>query len=325
MKEVTYKEAINEALMEEMVRDDKVFLLGEDVGSFGGAIGVTKGLHEKFGSKRVIDTPISESIIIGSALGAALTGLRPIAEIMFIDFTGTCMDQILNQVAKARFMLGGAVTVPIVIRTQEGAGKGYAAQHSQSLESWFVNIPGLKVVMPSNPYDAKGLLKSSIRDENPVLFIENNLLYKEKGFIPENEYLVPIGIANVIKEGKDITIVSYSRMIKYAILAAEILEKEGINAEIIDLRTLSPMDIDTVIKSIKKTSRLITIEEGCRKCGVGAEIYARIFEEAFDYLDGPLERIAAMDCPIPYNQDLEKKVLPQVDTIVERIKQVFSR
>ena len=325
MREITYRDAINEALSEELARDGRVFILGEDVGLFGGAMAVTKGLYNKFGSKRVFDTPISESAIIGAALGSALTGLRPVAEIMFIDFIGTCMDQVFNQVAKVRFMLGGQVTVPMVIRTQGGAGKSYAAQHSQSLEAWFMHVPGLKIVMPSNPYDAKGLLKSAIRDDNPVLFIEHKMLYNIKGNVPEEEYLIPFGKADIKKEGNDITVVSYSRMANVALEAAEILKQDGIDIEIVDLRTLTPLDISTVVASVKKTGNLLIVEEGCKTCGVGAEICARIVEESFDYLDNPVERIAALDSPIPFNQNLEKMIIPQIETVTNRVKKLLKK
>lgn len=320
MREITFREAINEALSEEMAIDESVLLLGEDIGLFGGAMAVTKGLYNKYGQKRVVDTPISESAIIGAALGSSLTGLRPVAEIMFIDFIGTCMDQVFNQVAKTRFMHGGRIKVPLVIRTQGGAGKSYAAQHSQSLESWFIHVPGLKVVMPSSPYDAKGLLKSAIRDDNPILFIEHKLLYNEKGPVPEKEYTVPIGKAEIKRRGKNITVVTYSRMVNSAISAADILSRDNIDVEIIDLKTLSPMDMETIISSVKKTNRMVTVEEGCLTGGVGAEISARVYEQAFDYIDCPIERIAAMDSPIPFNRDLEKIVIPQVNTIVDTIK-----
>ena len=325
MREITYRDAINEALSEELARDDSVFILGEDVGLFGGAMAVTKGLYNKFGSKRVFDTPISESAIIGAALGSALTGLRPVAEIMFIDFIGTCMDQVFNQVAKVRFMLGGQVTVPMVIRTQGGAGKSYAAQHSQSLEAWFMHVPGLKIVMPSSPYDAKGLLKSAIRDDNPVLFIEHKLLYNIKGNVPEEEYLIPLGKSEIKKEGKDITVVSYSRMANVALEAAEILKQDEIDIEIVDLRTLTPLDISTVVTSVKKTGNLLIVEEGCKTCGVGAEICARIVEESFDYLDNQVERIAALDSPIPFNQNLEKMIIPQIETVIDRVKKLLKK
>ncbi len=323
MRPITYREAINEALEEEMERDDRVFLLGEDVGMFGGAMAVTKGLYEKFGPKRVMDMPISESAIIGSALGCALTGLRPIAEIMFIDFTCVCMDQIVNQIAKIRYMLGGQVKVPLVIRTQGGAGKSYAAQHSQSLESWFAHAPGLKVVMPSTPYDAKGLLKSSIREDNPIMFIEHKLLYNTKGEISDGDYTIPIGKADVKRKGNDVTIATYSRMVLFALEAGDILEKEGINVEVIDLRTLSPLDIDTISDSVKKTGRLLTVEEGNKSVGVGAEVSSRVVEEAFDYLDAPVKRLASKDVPIPFSKNLEKAVLPDTKKIISEVKELI--
>lgn len=319
MSIITYREAINQALREEMERDNSIILIGEDIGLFGGAMAVTKGLYEKFGEERVIDTPISESVIIGGALGMALTGLRPIAEIMFIDFTLVCMDQIINQVAKVRYMLGGQVKIPLVIRTQGGGGKGYAAQHSQSLEVMFAHMPGLKVVMPSNPEDSKGLLKSSIRDNNPVLFIEHKLLYNEKGEVPEEEYTIPIGKAKVAREGKDITIVAHSRMTLFALEAADSLAKEGISCEVIDLRTLRPLDTETIINSVKKTHRLITVEEGHLSFGIGAEISSRITELAFDELDAPPLRIGAMEASIPFNEGLEKEYLPSLTGIIKAV------
>jgi len=322
---VTYREAINEALREEMERDDKVFLLGEDVGAFGGAFAVTKGLYEKFGPKRIIDMPISESVIIGSALGCALTGLRPVAEIMFIDFTCVCMDQIVNQVAKIRYKLGGQVKVPLVIRTQGGAGKSYAAQHSQSLESWFVHTPGIKVVMPSTPYDTKGLLKSCIREDNPIMFIEHKLLYNTKGEIPDGDYTIPIGKADIKREGNDVTIATYSKMVLFALEAANILEKEGISVEVIDLRTLSPLDMDVISDSVKKTGRLLTVEEGNKSLGVGAEIVSRVLEKAFDYLDAPPRRLASRDVPIPFNRNLEGAVLPDIQKIIFEIKEFLNK
>lgn len=325
MRIVTYREAINEALREEMERDDKVFLLGEDVGAFGGAFAVTKGLYEKFGPKRIIDMPISESVIIGSALGCALTGLRPVAEIMFIDFTCVCMDQIVNQVAKIRYMLGGQVKVPLVIRTQGGAGKSYAAQHSQSLESWFVHTPGIKVVMPSTPYDTKGLLKSCIREDNPIMFIEHKLLYNTKGEIPDGDYTIPIGKADIKREGNDVTIATYSKMVLFALEAANILEKEGISVEVIDLRTLSPLDMDVISDSVKKTGRLLTVEEGNKSLGVGAEIVSRVLEKAFDYLDAPPRRLASRDVPIPFNRNLEGAVLPDIQKIIFEIKEFLNK
>jgi pyruvate/2-oxoglutarate/acetoin dehydrogenase E1 component len=318
--EKTYREAIIEAMAEEMRRDDRVVLIGEDVGKFGGAMGASKGLFDEFGPERVIDTPISESAIVGSALGMALTGQRPVAELMFIDFVGVCMDQIANQVAKVRYMLGGQVTVPLVIRTQGGAGKGYAAQHSQSLEAWFTHIPGLKVVMPSRPGDAKGLLKSAIRDDNPVMFIEHKLLYNLKGEVPEDpEYLIPLGVAEVKREGSHLTLVSYSRQVLNCLEAAGELAQHGIEAEVIDLRTLRPLDFATIAGSIQKTGRLVTVEEGYPQCGIGAEITARVCEQCMDLLDMPPIRIAARDTPIPFARVLEQATIPSPQSIVQRI------
>ena len=319
MRQISYREAITEALKEEMERDETIFLMGQDVGIYASSFRVTKGLFDKFGAKRIIDMPISESAIIGSALGAALTGLRPIPEITFIDFTTCCMDQIVNQVAKVRYMLGGQVKVPLVIRTAAGAGYSYAAQHSQSLEAWFMHTPGLKVVMPSTPYDAKGLLKSAIREDNPVMFIEHKL-YNTKGDVPENEYTLPLGIADIKKQGNDITIVAHSRMVYSALEAAIELEKEGIDAEVIDLCTLNPLDMDTVLTSVKKTSRLVTVEEGCKNVGVGAEVSARVIEQAFDWLDAPIGRVAAKDVPVPCSRILEQAVIPDTQDIIKAVR-----
>jgi pyruvate/2-oxoglutarate/acetoin dehydrogenase E1 component len=303
-----------------MRRDKSVVLIGEDVGRFGGAMGASKGLFQEFGANRVIDTPISEAAIIGSALGMALTGQRPIAEVMFVDFTGVCMDQIVNQVAKVRYMLGGQVRVPLVIRTQGGAGKGYAAQHSQSLEAWFTHVPGLKVVMPATPRDAKGLLKSAIRDDNPVLFIEHKLLYNFKGDVPEDpEFLIPLGKAEVKREGCDLTIVSHSRQVLNCLEAADELAKQGIEAEVIDLRTLRPMDFAAVKTSVEKTNRLVSVEEGYPQCGIGAEVVARVAEQCLDSLDMPPLRITAKDTPIPFARVLEQETLPSPRRIVETV------
>jgi len=324
LREITYREAIREALAEEMRRDPSVFVIGEDVGAFGGAMSVTKGLYDEFGPERLVDTPISESVIVGSAIGAALTGLRPVAEIMFIDFIGVCFDQVINQLAKIRYMLGGQVKVPVTIRTQGGAGKSYAAQHSQSLEAYLMHTPGLKVVMPSTPADAKGLLKSAIRDDNPVFFIEHKLLYNEKGPVRAAEYLIPIGLPEVKRAGKDVTIVAYSRQLLFALRAAEELEREGVECDVIDLRTLVPLNLALVEESVKKTGRLITCEEGPLTGGVGAEISARIARDLFGYLDAPVERVAALDTPIPFARNLEKGVVPQPAQIVEAVKRVIS-
>jgi len=319
---MTYRDAINAALAEELERDERVFILGEDVGLFGGAMAVTRGLHERFDSRRVVDMPISESVIVGGALGAALTGLRPVAEIMFIDFVGVCMDQIANQVAKACYMLGGQVNVPLVIRTQGGGGKSYAAQHSQSLEAWFMHTPGLKVVMPATAGDAKGLLKSAIRDDDPVLYIEHKLLYNEKGEVPEGEHLVPLGEAKVVREGRDITIAAYSRMVLFALEAAAALAQNGIEAEVIDLRTLVPLDEETIFTSVRKTGRFLTVEEGSLTAGVGGELVARVVDKCFDYLDAPPGRVAAKDYPIPCAPVLEKATLPQPENIVAAARSI---
>jgi pyruvate/2-oxoglutarate/acetoin dehydrogenase E1 component len=318
--EKTYREAIAEAMAEEMRRDERVMLIGEDVGRFGGAMGASKGLFEEFGPDRVIDTPISEAAIIGSGLGMALTGQRPIAELMFVDFVGVCMDQIVNQVAKVRFMLGGQVKVPLVIRTQGGGGKGYAAQHSQSLEAWFTHVPGLKVVMPSTPRDAKGLLKSAIRDDNPVMFIEHKLLYNMKGEVPESpEFLIPLGVAEVKRQGSDVTIVSHSRQVLFCLEAAAELARRGIEAEVIDLRTLRPMDFAAIQASVQKTGRLVAVEEGYPQCGIGAEIVARVCETSMDYLDMPPVRIASKDTPVPFSRLLEESTIPSPQRIVQTV------
>ena len=325
MSTMTYREAIRLALQEEMARDEKVFIIGEDVGAFGGAMAVTKGLYEKFGPGRLIDTPISESAIIGAALGAALTGLRPVAEIMFIDFTGVCMDQIVNQVAKVHYMLAGQVKVPLVIRTQGGAGKGYAAQHSQSLEAWFCHIPGLKVVMPATPRDARGLLKSAIREPNPVVFIEHKVLYNEKGEVSETEELIPLGKADIKRPGKDVTIVAHSRQVLNALAAAETLKKEdGIDCEVVDLMTVSPLDEETIFNSVKKTHHLVTCEEGYQNHGIGAEIIARATSKIFDYFDAAPVRVAFHDCPVPFSKILESSILPDTKKIVEAVRRLLS-
>ncbi len=324
MAMMTYRQAVAQAMIEEMDRDPNVFLIGEDVGKFGGAMAAAKGVHDKFGDRRVIDTPISESAIIGAGLGAAITGLRPIAEIMFVDFTGVCMDQIANQVAKVRYMLGGQVTVPLVIRTQGGAGKSYAAQHSQNLEAWFAAVPGLHVVMPATPAEAKGLLKSAIRSDDPIMFIEHKLLYGDKGEVPDGpDFLLPIGKADVARQGSDITIVSYSRQFLLSMNAAETLAGEGVHCEVINLRTISPLDMKTILTSLEKTGRLLVVEEDHKSFGVGAEISARVMEEGFDLLEGPVRRVASLDTPIPFSPILEKAVIPNADKIVAAVKDMF--
>ncbi|HCG77258.1 MAG: alpha-ketoacid dehydrogenase subunit beta [bacterium (Candidatus Ratteibacteria) CG_4_10_14_3_um_filter_41_18] len=325
MREITYRQALNEALVEEMERDERVFLMGEDVGPYGGAYGVSKGLIEKFGEERVRDTAISEAAIIGAGLGAAMTGMRPIVEIMYIDFIGICMGQINNQVAKVRYMFGGKTKVPLVIRTEGGTGRTLGAHHSQSLESWFIHIPGIKVVMPATPYDAKGLLKTSIRDDNPILFIEHKMLYNRKGEVPESEYLVPVGEAEVKREGSGVTLITYSQMLFYCLEAAEELEKQGISVEIIDLRTLLPLDIQTIVESVKKTNRAIIVEEDCKTGGTGAEIGMQIMENAFDHLDAPIKRVAGADVPMPKSPNLEKLAIPSKEDIIKAVKEILGK
>ncbi len=318
MREITYLEAIREALQQEMRRDPRVFIIGEDVGVYGGAFGVTRGLIEEFGESRVIDTPISELGIAGAITGAALTGMRPVGEIMFMDFTTLSTEQLVNQAAKIRFMFGGAATVPFVLRCPAGSGTGAAAQHSQSLENWFVHVPGLKVVMPSTPHDAKGLLLAAIRDDNPVIFIEHKLLYKSKGPVPEESYLVPLSQSEVKRPGRDLTIVATSIMVQRALQAAEQLAAEGIEAEVVDPRTLKPLDAGPIIASVIKTGRVLIVHEACKTGGFGGELAGVIAEsEAFDFLDAPIVRLAGRDMPIPYNRTLEYHTVPQVENIVE--------
>lgn len=318
-RQITFSEALREAMAEEMERDDAVFLIGEDVGVFGGVFGVSAGLYEKFGEKRVRDTPISEQAIVGAGLGAALVGLRPIAEIMFADFVTVAMDQVVNQVAKARYMSGGKARVPLTIRIVNGAPGSAAAQHSQSPEAWFMNVPGLKIAIPATPYDAKGLLKTAIRGEDPVLFFEHKMLYALKGEVPEEEYTVPFGQAAIRREGTDATIIALGGLVPTALTAAGQLAEAGISAEVIDPRTLVPLDTGTLIGSVKKTHRAIITHEAHRRAGPGAEIAALLAEEAIGYLDAPIKRVATKNVPFPYHPDLEKFVLPGVEDIVEAV------
>ncbi len=319
MAEMMYREALNMALREEMRRDPLVFVMGEGIAERGGSYKVTDQLYKEFGYDRVIDTPISEASFAGAGVGAAVAGTRPVVEILFIDFSMLVLDQIVNQAAKYNFMSGGKGRVPMVLRTQGGAGNGLAAQHSQSLEAIYYHIPGLKVVMPSTPHDAKGLLKSSIRDDDPVVFIEHKLLYMTKGDVPEGEYLIPLGIADVKKAGDDVTVVTYSFMTLKCLEAAQALEKEGISVEVIDLRTLKPMDTETILESVRKTGKAVVVHEACKRGGIGGDIAAMIMEEAYDDLDGPVLRIAGKNTPIPYNIDLEKACAPTVEDIIEGI------
>jgi len=325
MPEMTYAEAVRSALREEMLRDERVFLFGEDIGRYGGAFGVTFGLLDEFGPQRVKETPISEAAIIGAATGAALVGMRPVAELMFMDFILLTMEQLVNQAAKVRFMFGGKATVPMVIRMPGGAGTGAAAQHSQSLESLLIHIPGIKVVNPSTPYDAKGLLLSSIRDPNPVCFVEHKLLYKSKGEVPEEEYTIPIGLADVKREGSDITVVAGNIMVPRTLSVAEKLSQEGIEVELVDPRTLRPLDVDTIATSVAKTGKLLVIHEACQTGGWAGEVIASISSSpAFDYLDAPMRRLAGADVPIPYNRNLENAAVPQEADIEREIRAIVA-
>lgn len=323
MREISYRDALKEALREEMLRDPTVFLIGEDIGRYwGGAFKVTKGLAEEFGEERVRDTPISESAIIGVSVGAAMTGMRPVAEIMFGDLTTLAMDQIANQAAKIRYMFGGQAKVPLVIRTPFGGGVNIAAHHSQCLETWFMHVPGLQVAVPSTPYDAKGLLKTAIRNDNPVIFCEHKLLYPIVGPVPEEDYTVPFGVADLKREGTDVTIIATLYMVHKSLNAAEALQKEGINVEVVDPRTLVPLDKETILNSVKKTGRVVIVTEDCKTAGVSAEIAAIIAEEALDYLDAPIKRVTTPDVPIPFSPPLEQYVIPDEKRIVKAVKEV---
>ncbi len=325
MKEVTIRDALRQALREEMQRDESVFLVGEDIGRYwGGAFGVTKGLAEEFGDERVRDAPISESAIIGAGVGAAITGMRPVAEIMFGDLSALAMDQICNQAAKIRYMFGGQASVPLVIRTPFGAGVNIASHHSQSLEAWFMHTPGLHVAVPSTPYDAKGLLKTAIRGSDPVLFVEHKLLYPVSGLIPDEDYVVPFGVADVKREGSDVSIVATLLMVHKALTVAEQLSKEGISVEVVDPRTLAPLDKQAIVKSVKKTGRLVVVSEDTKTAGVSAEIAAIVAEEALDYLDAPVKRVAEPDTPIPFSPTLEKFVIPDEKSIINAVKAIVS-
>ncbi|HHV58628.1 MAG TPA: alpha-ketoacid dehydrogenase subunit beta [Firmicutes bacterium] len=323
VRELTYAEAVREALRLEMRRDPSVFVLGEDVGRFGGCFGVTGDLWKEFGEDRVRDTPISETAIIGAAVGAAATGMRPVPEIMFCDFLTVCMDQLVNQAAKMRYMFGGKARLPLVVRAPVGGGISAAAQHSQSLEAWFTHVPGLKVVMPSTPADAKGLLAAAIRDDNPVMFFEHKLLYPVKDAVPEGEYVVPLGRAEVKREGGDVTVVATSLMVMRALEAAEKLAAEGVSVEVVDPRTLVPLDEETILASVQKTGHVVIAHEAVTRSGFGAEIAAIIAEKALDYLDAPVKRVGAKPAPIPFAGVLEKYVLPGTDDIVAAVKEII--
>jgi acetoin:2,6-dichlorophenolindophenol oxidoreductase subunit beta len=324
MRTITYGQAISEAMHEEMVRDHSVFIMGEDMGVMGSVFGLTKGFMNEFGGHRVIDTPISEAGFTGMAVGAAMRGLRPIVELMYVDFAPICMDPIVNQAAKMRYMTGGQVTVPLVIRAPGGAGRRNAGQHSQSLETLFTHFPGLKVVAPGTPYDAKGLLKTAIRDDDPVIFLEHKLLYARKGEVPGEEYLIPLGKADIKRAGRDVTVIAYSRQLHSALEAAEELAKQGIDAEVLDLRTLVPLDWETIEASIKKTHRAVVVQEGVKRSGYAGEIAAQIMEDVFDYLDAPVKRVAGLNVVPPFSPALEDLTYPGMADIVAGVKSLLA-
>ncbi len=324
MATMTFADALNDALRTEMRRDPNVFVVGEDVGIYGGIFGVTKGLLEEFGEKRVRDTPITESAFVGCAVGAAAAGLRPVAELMFVAFIGVCMDQLYKQGAKMRYMFGGKAQIPLVLRASCGAGIGAAAQHSQCLEAWFMHVPGLKVVMPSTPADAKGLLISSIRDDNPVVFLEHKILYATEGEVPEGEHTVPLGRADVKRKGEDVTVVATAAMVPKALAVAESLAAEGIGVEVVDPRTLLPLDEETILASVKKTHRLVVVHEAVKFAGPGGEIAAMVAEKAFDYLDAPILRVAAPFSPVPFSPPLEQAFIPSEERIAQAVREVVG-
>lgn len=323
MPRITMRQAISQALWEEMERDPSVFILGEEVGVWGGTYAVTKGFYDHFGAERVRDTPIAEAVIVGAAIGAALTGKRPVAELMTINFAFSAMDHIVNEAAKLRYMFGGQFVLPLVIRTVGGGGRQLGATHSQTPDAVFAHFPGLKVIAPGTPEDAKGLLKSAIRSNDPILFIEHATLYQMRGDVPEQEFLTPIGKSRLQRSGEDVTIITYSKGLELSLKAADELAEEGIGAEIIDLRTLRPLDMAPVIESFTRTNRAVIVEEGWRSYGVGAEIASRLYEEAFDHIDAPIQRVAQKEVPLPYNRTLEQAALPQVSDIIAAVKEVL--
>jgi pyruvate dehydrogenase E1 component beta subunit len=324
MPELTYAEALRQALREEMLRDPRVILMGEEIGVFEGVYKVTRGLLKEFGPERVRDTPISEAAIAGAAVGAALAGLKPVAEIMYMDFVTICLDQIATNAAKMRFMSGGKLKVPFVLRTQYSLGRMHGAQHSQFYPSIFFQVPGLKVVLPSTPHDAKGLLKASIREDNPVVFVESGALYRTKGPVPEEEYLLPLGQCDIKRKGDDLTIVAVSRVVGEALTAAAKLEEQGVSAEVIDPRTIQPLDKNTIVESVKKTGRLIIASDDVKSGGIGSEISAIVVEEAFDSLDAPILRVASADMPIPFSPPLEQAYMPNAQKIMEAAKKLIG-
>ena len=324
MAKITMREAISQALMEEMDRDPSVFIMGEEVGVWGGSYAVTKGFYDKYGPERVKDTPIAENAIIGGAIGAAMVGQRPVAELMTINFGFSAMDYIVNQAPKLHYMFGGQFTLPLVIRAVGGGGRQLGATHSQTPDAIFAHFPGLKVIAPGTPADAKGLLKAAIRSNDPVLFIEHATMYQTRGEVPDGDIVIPIGKSKVQREGKDVTIVTYSKGLELSLKAAEELAKEGIQVEIVDLRCLRPLDMEPVLESFKKTNRAVVVEEGWKSYGVGSEVAARIYEEAFDYLDAPVKRVAQKEVPLPYNRTLEQAALPQVEDVIAAVKEVLK-
>jgi len=317
------REAISQALWEEMERDPKVFIIGEEVGVWGGTYAVTKGFYDHFGPERVRDTPIAEAVIVGSAIGAALTGLRPVAELMTINFAFVAMEHIVNEAAKLHYMFGGQFTLPLVIRAVSGGGRQLGATHSQTPDAIFAHFPGLKVVSPGTPADAKGLLKAAIRSNDPVLFIEHATMYQARGEVPEEEEVIPIGKSKIQRPGRDVTIVTYAKGLEISMKAAEDLAKEGVEAEVVDLRTLRPLDLEAVLESFKKTNRAVIVEEGWKSFGVGAEVSARIYEQAFDYVDAPIQRVAQKEVPLPYNRTLEQSALPQAADVIAAVKEML--
>ena len=324
MRELSYADALREALREEMLRDPNVILLGEEIGVFQGVYRVTRGLLEEFGDERVRDTPISEAAITGTAVGLALAGMKPVAEIMYMDFLPICLDQLATQAAKIRFMSGGQLKVPMVLRTQYSLGRQHGAQHSEFFPSWFFQVPGLKVVLPSDPHDAKGLLKSAIREPNPVVFVECGLLYRTKESVPEEEYTIPLGKAEVKRKGNDVTIVGVSRLVGESLAAAKKLEEKGVSAEVVDIRTMQPLDLETIVDSVKRTSRLIVASDDVRTGGIGSEISAAVTEAAFDYLDAPIIRVACPETPIPFSPPLEQEYMPNANKIMEAVSRIMS-
>jgi pyruvate dehydrogenase E1 component beta subunit len=323
MTKITVREAISQALWEEMEADPKVFIMGEEVGVWGGTYAVTKGFYDHFGAKRVKDTPIAEAAIIGGAIGAALAGTRPVAELMTINFAFSAMDHIVNEAAKLHYMFGGQFILPLVIRAVGGGGRQLGATHSQTPDAIFAHFPGLKVVAPGTPADAKGLLKAAIRSNDPVLFIEHATLYQMRGEVPDGDYVIPIGKSIVQRPGKDVTIVTYSKMLEISQKAADQLAAEGIEAEIVDLRSLRPLDMEPVIASVKKTNRVVVVEEGWRSFGVGAEVASRIYEQAFDYLDAPVQRVAQLEVPLPYNRNMEQLAIPNPEWVIKAVREVL--